>query len=129
MMTEELELSDTERGVLDAHRRELTLRQTSAELGISERSVERARRRLADQGLLELREPLRPYTPEELDFALYLLEDGAPYTEVAETLGRHARSLSKKLPGYGQTRSETSMVAKARTKFEWWLRDRGLADD
>lgn len=35
--------------------------------------------------------------------ALALLEDGASYTEVAETLGVCRKTVSKRLPGYGWT--------------------------
>lgn len=66
----------------------------AAALGITERTVQRAKKR---------RKLVRPHPPPLSEFeiaeARRLLEEGAPYGEVAETLGRNASNISRRFRG------------------------------
>jgi hypothetical protein len=98
-----------------------TMVRVAEEFGCSEVTVRRAVHR--DRGRLVF-EPIK-FSEEEREFILYLLEDGAPYTEVALTMaerrGEHitANMIARRWPGYGiQSPSETLAFARARRDFE-----------
>lgn len=74
--------------------------QIAVQLGITQRTVQRARNRT---GVARPKNPLM--TEGELLRAKELLKDGAPYTEVARTLGRSADTISDHFPGYGWGRA------------------------
>lgn len=91
----------------------------------STKTVNRALRRSNVPKTVEI----RPYTQEELDFAKLLLEDGAPYTEVARTLGRDDEHLARRFPGYGSPSPADSLaIARMFRDFERLLERRGLSD-
>jgi hypothetical protein len=99
-----------------------TMVRVAEEFGCSEVTVRRAVHR--DRGRLVF-EPIK-FSEEEREFILYLLEDGAPYTEVALTISERrggervtANMITRRWPGYGiQSPSETLAVARARRDFE-----------
>lgn len=63
------------------------------ELGITERSVSRHKRRLQISGPAAV-----PLTPEEHAKIRALLEDGCPYSEIARTLGRNVGTIQRHYP-------------------------------
>lgn len=81
-------------------------------LGVSERTVVRARRACG----ASLPRPT-PYSDAEMEQARRLLEDGASYREVARTLGRDASYLTRLLPGYGWTRDDVAIYAGVRDQY------------
>lgn len=78
----------------------------AAVLGVSERSVERAR---VATGCA--RPASVPLTEAELAAARQLLDDGASYAEVARTLGRGETTVARRFPGRGWTKSQGA---------QWW---------
>lgn len=75
----------------------------AAILGITERTVQRDR---AAKGIAQ--PASRPLTATQLDRARQLLADGAPYKEVARTIGSDTTTLAKHFPGQGWTRQQVS---------------------
>lgn len=82
-------------------------------LGVTTRSVHRHR-----QAAGISQPPPVPLTPEELDLARRLLEDGACYNEVARTLGRSWKALHRKLPGYTWPPGEGARLARLLEYFD-----------
>lgn len=70
-------------------------------LGITERSVQRYRRRLG----ISQRPPV-PLTESQLVAAAQLLDDGCSYTEVARTIGCAGNTVARHFPGCGWTRAQ-----------------------
>lgn len=86
-------------------------------LGICRRSVYRARQRR------EVSRPQPgPLTADELSRAERMLDEGYPYTEVAQALGRGLTTISERFPGRGLSRSEVGDYAAMRRR----ARQRGL---
>lgn len=83
--------------VVEMTRQGLTAVQIGFALGITERSVVRHRRAAG----VSLRSLADPMTPEELERAQQLLDDGCSYAEVGRTLGRAARTLRNHFPNQG----------------------------
>lgn len=109
---------------LTAERRETVIRMTrmgyTSEqigdvLGISGRSVQRHR---VAAGIAKTPPPR--LTDEELTTARNLLEDGAPYGEVARTLKRDCFTIRKHFPGMGWTRGGTEghIIRQANQKLK-----------
>lgn len=84
-------------------------------LHITTRSVQRARHKL---GLTKTPPP--PLTPEEIARAKQMLDDGAPFSEAAATIGRSTHSLQRRFPGLGWDRQTVVQFAVLirRTKAE-----------
>lgn len=59
-----------------------------------------------------------PLTAEQLARAKDLLEDGAPYPEVARTLGCGSEVLRNRLPGYSWTLQQAGQYRAARRKAQ-----------
>ena len=89
------DLRDT---VVELSRQGLTAKVISEKLGVTMRTVTRARafRGIAKPGGI-------PMTEFELLRAKEMLEDGACYAEVARTIGRTHQTISRHLPGYQWT--------------------------
>lgn len=68
-------------------------------LGIAERNVVQGRRALGIQQPV----PSWPWTPEQLQLAHNLVEDGCSYAEVGRTLGCDSEVVSRRFPGYGMS--------------------------
>ncbi|ASZ74435.1 DNA binding protein [Mycobacterium phage Wachhund] len=66
-------------------------------VGCSPRTVTRVRA-AADARVMNP-DRFTPLTADQLEFAEYLLEDGAPYQEVASTLGVSRTTIEKHFPG------------------------------
>ncbi|ALA48806.1 hypothetical protein XFACTOR_58 [Mycobacterium phage XFactor] len=66
-------------------------------VGCSPRTVTRVRA-AADARVMNP-DRFTPLTADQLEFAEYLLEDGAPYQEVARTLGVSRTTIEKHFPG------------------------------
>lgn len=92
--------------IIELTRQGLTTAVIADMLGISQRTVERARH---DCGYAEEAAP--PMTAEEKAEALARLNDGASYAEVARTLGRHALTIARHCPGYTWDRSQIAQAA------------------
>lgn len=94
-------LTRAERQLRDQHIAELTrarytAREIAAAVGVTRRSVERARARTG------LSKPRSPYlTDAEIRQAEALLADGASYEEVARTLSRCTDNIRRRFPGQG----------------------------
>lgn len=102
-----------------------SLREAAVAAGCSPKHISRVLRR----NKVPPRTVVRPYTEEELAFAKMLLEDGAPYTEVARTIGRDDEHLARLFPGYGvHSPAEALAVARMFRDFERLLERRGLSD-
>lgn len=80
----------------------------AAELGCSERTVQRHRR---TAGVAQLAP--RPLTVDQWRRASELLDDGAPYTEAAATVGCCTKVLSDRFPGKGWTPAQAWDMRRA----------------
>jgi len=58
-----------------------------------------------------------PFSTEERERALALLNDGASYAEVGRTLGRRYQQIAKTFPGYGWTQEQTVVYREALRAF------------
>lgn len=81
--------------------------QIAAEVGEDPAKV---RRLLLREGLVEAA-PTGPIPPELLAQARLLIEDEAPYAEVARTTGISMNALARHFPGKGATRDHKSLVS------------------
>lgn len=92
----------------------LTAAQIADILGISERTVVRARRaRGCQQG-----PPPRPMTAEEINQAREMLDDGCSYAEVARSLGRSSGVIRRLFPGRGWPRGAGGRFGQERRRAE-----------
>lgn len=91
----------------------LSAPQIAEELGVTERTVIRDR---IETGCAKVRSTL--LTEDELRIAAEMLDDGCPYTEVAQTLGRSATTMAARFPGRGLTHAESGMYNAARRRLE-----------
>lgn len=78
-----------------------TAHEISTALGITQRSVERARHQM---GITRPRP--NPITPEEINRVAQLLQDGTSLKEAAETIGRSRESMRRHFPGQSWTRQQ-----------------------
>lgn len=91
-------LHDRRSRVASLTRAGLSLTQIADQLGVTDRTVSRDRQRLGIQ------QPTPPrLSAAEVEAARRLLDDGAPYSEVARTLGRSHSAIARRLPGYAWT--------------------------
>jgi IS30 family transposase len=93
------ELPPEETALRDQRIAQLTLagksaRQVAEEVGVTKRTVQRARMRTG-----VAKPPRQPLAGDEIRCAETLLDDGASYTEVARTLGRHPETIARNFPG------------------------------
>lgn len=68
----------------------------AATLGITRRTVSRHRKKAGIAG-----PPNTPLTDQQLALAKHLLDDGAPATEAARTIGCAPRTIGRKFPNHG----------------------------
>jgi hypothetical protein len=92
--------------VLELSRQGFTTAQIGVMLGITRRSVGRARARHAAVHDMPPR-----FTAAEKARAQAFLEDGAGYVEVAETLGRNTGTIRHNVPGYNWTPHQKAQKA------------------
>jgi DNA-binding NarL/FixJ family response regulator len=98
--------------VAEMTRNGLTAPQIAEELRVTERTVVR------DRVELGCAQPPRPkLTEDELRIAAEMLDDGCPYTEVAQTLGRSTTTMAARFPGKGLTHAEMGMYNAARRRL------------
>ncbi|OFB37983.1 hypothetical protein BA059_16795 [Mycolicibacterium sp. (ex Dasyatis americana)] len=57
-------------------------------------------------------------TDDQIRLAESLLDDGASYTEVAQTIGCTAQSVSERFPGRGYTRSQANEMRRLKAQLE-----------
>ncbi|ABD58272.1 DNA binding protein [Mycobacterium phage Phatniss] len=86
-------------------------------VGCSARTVVRVR--AAGDARLASPEQFVPLSQEQKDFAQYLLDDGAPYREVARTLGVSRTTVEKYFPGYGWSKKQAAEFRALVKKFRW----------
>lgn len=95
-------------------RRGLTAPVIAERLGVSTATVYRVRR-LRDVHTMR-QQRMRRFTAEEDALCRRMLEDGASYSEVARTVGRHREVINRRYPGLGWTRQQcgewTTMIRK-----------------
>ncbi|APU93057.1 helix-turn-helix DNA binding domain protein [Mycobacterium phage Bubbles123] len=84
-------------------------------IGCSARTVVRVRAR-GDARVMDP-ELFTPLTQEQKDFARYLLDDGAPYQEVARTLGVSSTTIEKHFPGRAWTKRQAAEFTALLKKF------------
>lgn len=80
----------------------VTARAVARHYGVTTRTIQRWRGAVgvARPGWVHM-------TADELARAKAMLDDGCPYSEVAETIGRTAHQMRRRFPGYtGQTNSQ-----------------------
>ncbi|QOC55918.1 helix-turn-helix DNA binding domain protein [Gordonia phage DirtyBoi] len=87
--------------VAELTRAGLTASQISDRLGITTRTVQRHR---VAAGIAQ--PPARHLTPEQIDTARQLIDDGASYKEAARTIGCNKVTVAKRFPGRGWTLAE-----------------------
>jgi DNA-binding CsgD family transcriptional regulator len=85
--------------ILQLSREGLSVKQISQLVGITGRSVQRTRARFRNAPAVIA----TPLTAAQLSFAHALLENGAPYSEVARTLGCNYTTVRRHFPGYDWT--------------------------
>jgi len=87
------------------HEEGLSAPQIAERVGCTPRTVTRWRRQ---EGLTRVIPATAgaPATPERLEQARRLLDDGASYQEVSRTLGMHERTLMRHFPGRGWSKRE-----------------------
>ncbi|QNN98651.1 DNA binding protein [Mycobacterium phage Moonbeam] len=83
--------------ILSMTRDGFSARHIAEVVGCSPRTVTRVRA-AADARVMNP-DRFTPLTADQLEFAEYLLEDGAPYQEVASTLGASRTTIEKHFPG------------------------------
>jgi len=86
-------------------RQGLSNAQVAEAVGVSDRTVTRARKRMGIEG-----RQCRRATENEKSKALEMLEDGANYKEVGRTLGRSGSQIKTWFPGYSLTPSEAGKL-------------------
>lgn len=93
-----------------------TAKQIADRVGTSERNVFR---RLKAMNITDALTPGRPkeWGKRELEFARYLLDDGASYREVAESTGISRDTLHRRFPRKGLTHSEGGKLGVAKLKY------------
>lgn len=91
--------------VAEYTRHGLSASQIATILRVTERSVRRSRRRL---GIAQ--NPAALLSADERARAAALLQDGCSYSDVAATLGRTPRTISRNFPGYGWTRGHARVM-------------------
>ncbi|TXH58301.1 MAG: hypothetical protein E6Q97_02545 [Desulfurellales bacterium] len=96
-------VQDRREKVVELTARGWTAKQISENLGLTERTVQRYRK---SAGISE--PPLPRVSDAQFDAALRLLEDGAPYSEAAATVGCSAHALRRRFPGQGWTKLEVA---------------------
>ncbi|AEK08599.1 hypothetical protein PBI_DLANE_55 [Mycobacterium phage DLane] len=84
-------------------------------VGCSPRTVTRVRA-AADARVMNPRR-FTPLTADQLEFAEYLLEDGASYQEVARTLGVSRTTIERHFPGRAWTKRQAAEFTALRKKF------------
>lgn len=103
--------------VAELHALNYTTAEIAARIGITPRSVLRAK---VAAGLS--RPPVPRFTIEEYCAAQKMLDDGAPYAEVARTLGRSHNTLVRHLPGYPRwskhQASQAAVMGRALARIE-----------
>lgn len=87
--------------VTELTRAGLSAPQIAERLGIATRTVQRHR---VAAGIAQ--PPARHLSPEEIDRARQLIDDGASYKEVARTIGCANVTVAKRFPGRGWTLAE-----------------------
>jgi hypothetical protein len=73
--------------------------QIAERLGVNERTVYRAKKR---RGIPPTRKMAPPMSEHEIGYARRMLEDGASFGEVARTLSRDLKTISKRFRGLSQ---------------------------
>lgn len=96
--------------------------QVALQMGITERTVLRAKKRLG----MPIRKMAPPMSVEEIGFARALLEDGASYNEVARTLGRDLKTISARFRGLSQCTPRTGAEVRMMMKLLESLPVKGL---
>ncbi|ACI12370.1 DNA binding protein [Mycobacterium phage Fruitloop] len=84
-------------------------------VGCSPRTVTRVRA-AADARVMN-HDRFTPLTADQLEFAEYLLEDGASYQEVARTLGVSRTTIEKHFPGRAWTKRQAAEFTALLKKF------------
>ncbi|QHB37395.1 DNA binding protein [Mycobacterium phage BirdsNest] len=96
-----------------------TRKQIAEALGVGDRQVQRY---LVDEGLVEKHGGKPPMTPEEVEKARLMLEDGASYWAVALTLGRDWATIRRRVPGFhvlsAQEKSERAVLGRQLRRLE-----------
>lgn len=110
--------------IAELFRQGLTPPVIANKLGISERTVDRAK---SARGLT------RPRPPEPLTSALFerakaLLDDGASYFEVQRTIGVSHNTIRRHIPGYEYTRAQICEAAVLARRMNSLERDEGGRD-
>ncbi|AYD86888.1 DNA binding protein [Mycobacterium phage MilleniumForce] len=101
--------------ILSMTREGCSARHIAEVVGCSSRTVVRVR---ADGDARVMGPELfTPLTQEQKDFARYLLDDGAPYNEVARTLGVSWTTIERNFPGYGWTKRQAAEFTALSKKF------------
>ena len=91
----------------------LTIREVAAQVGCSDRTVIRQRKRIG------LSKPARPVlTQAELVTAKRLLDDGASYAEAARTIRCAEGTLAGKFPGHAWTPVQVGQWARASERIK-----------
>jgi hypothetical protein len=106
------------------NRPDLSQRDIAIAMGASLRQVQRGCVRYLGREV----EPAVPYSDEERARIIALLEDGCPYKEVAETVGRNAGRLCDNFPGYTLSRSELAQIRHMKRRFERLIDALGFGD-
>jgi len=89
--------------VVELTKKGWTVKRIAEHLGLTDRTVQRYRK---SAGISE--PPLPRVSDAQFDAALRLLEDGAPYSEAAATVGCSAHALRRRFPGQGWTKLEVA---------------------
>ena len=109
--TDREEVSRRRETVAELTRAGLSAREIAVRLNITERTVVRHR------GLTGVAQPTPPrLTDEQLDTARRLISEGAPYKEIAHTIGCCGSTVAYHFPGRGWTRKQ----------IDEWRRERRL---
>ena len=94
-------------------RQGLDNQQIATQLGVSERTV------IRDKRALGLAAPvIPPLPPEKWVEAKQLLDEGAPYSEVARTIGRSWQRVQHRFPGMGWTRQDAGRYARLVVRYK-----------
>ena len=94
-------VTERRRAIAAMTRQGRTAHEISTALGITKRSVERARH---EMGITRPRP--NPITPDEIERVAQLLQDGASLKEAAETIGRRRESMRRHFPNQSWTRQQ-----------------------
>jgi transposase len=95
----------------------LSANEIAIHLGVARDTVVGYRR---DGGVSQTLKPR--WSAEEVEQARRLLEDGASYVDVAETLGRSTTYIRHKLPGYGWSAQQAGQMGYLVQKYGKFIR-------